>query len=50
VTNTKRGFYTALEAGSDAAMQAEEARELECFRSDDTRKAFAAFVARKRQK
>ncbi len=49
VTNTKRGFYSALESTSKAAMKSEEKRELECFQFEDTRKAFAAFLARKKK-
>ena len=49
VTNTKRGFYAALESTSSSAMEAEEKRELECFQSEETRKAFATFLARKKK-
>jgi len=46
---TKLGFHHALESGFDAATRSEEAAELACFRSPDTRERFRGFLERKRE-
>ena len=46
---TKLGFHHALESGFDAATRSEEAAELACFQSPDTRERFRAFLERKRE-
>jgi len=45
---TKLGFVHALESGFEAATRSEEAAELACFQSSDTRERFRAFLERKR--
>ncbi len=48
VVGTKRGFLDALETGFEAATRAEEAAELACFQSPDTRRRLREFAERKR--
>lgn len=50
VTGTKRGFYQAADRDFATAMAGEEQSEILCFRSGETQKKFADFLARDRHK
>jgi enoyl-CoA hydratase/carnithine racemase len=45
---TKTGYMRALESDFDTATRSEEAAELACFQSPDTRARFQAFIERRR--
>lgn len=49
LAHTKRGFYEAEESDFASALAREADNEVACFRSDETRQAFAAFLSRKRR-
>lgn len=50
IVNTKRGFYDALDGTHGTATRLEEERELACFRDDEVKARFRAFINRKRGK
>lgn len=48
ITNTKRGFYDALDSDHGAATRHEEERELACFRDKEVKGRFRQFLSRTR--
>lgn len=49
LANTKRAMWQAYDATFEAALAAEEQFEVDCFRTEDTQRAFQGFLERKKR-